>query len=134
LETNLRKFTYLSFLIIAGLVALVLFKLSEGLLVLFKVPTQLRPFGDGSELVFNHAALSGIICGLGGLACFLALALKKRAVDFSDECVAELWKVTWPTQKETTASTIVVTIMVLVAALVFFLMDTVWSNLFGWIL
>jgi preprotein translocase subunit SecE len=134
LETNLRKFTYLSFLIIAGLVTLVIFKFSEAMLVFLKVPTQLRPLGDGSDLIFNHAAVAGVICGVLGLACFFVLAFSKKAVDFSDECVAELWKVTWPTQKETTASTVVVSVIVLVAALLFFLMDQVWSNLFSWIL
>ncbi len=134
METNFRKFTYLSFLIIAGLVALVGYLLGETLLVAFKVPTQLRAFGESSTLILNHAAVAGIFSGVLGLGSFFGLSFNRKAVEYTDDCVAELTKVTWPTQKETTASTIVVCVMVLIAALIFFLMDLVWSNLFRWIL
>ena len=134
METNFRKFTYLSFLVIAGLIALVGYLFGETILVALKIPTQLRAFGDASSLVLNHAAVAGIFSGLVGFGTFLGLSFSRSAVEYTDDCMAELSKMTWPTQKETTATTIVVCVMVLVAALLFFVMDLAWSNLFRWLL
>ncbi len=134
MESNHRKFTYLTFLCLAGLAALIGFKFGETILVLLKIPTQFRALGDDSSLVFNHASMAGILSGVVGLATFFVLSFNTKAVDYTDDCISELTKMTWPTQKETTASTIVVTIMILVAALIFFVIDTVWTNFFHWLL
>jgi len=124
----------LTFLCLAGLAALIAFKFGETLLVMLKVPTQLRALGDDSSLIFNHASIAGALSGVAGLATFFILSFNKTAVGYTDDCIFEITKMTWPTQKETTASTIVVTIMILIAALIFFLIDTVWENFFHWLL
>lgn len=136
METSLRKFTYLAFFFAAGLVALISFLVGESLLNLFKVPTQTRLFSEAGANAFflTHQMIAGGAAAVIGLGTWLGLAFNTKAVEFTDECVSELWKVTWPTRQETTASTIVVSIMVLIAALIFFLMDLVWSNVFRWIL
>lgn len=134
MESNHRKFTYLTFLCLAGLAALIGFKFGETILVLLKIPTQIRAFGDQSTMVFNHASVAGILSGVVGLVTFFVLSFNATAVAYTDDCISELTKMTWPTQKETTASTIVVTIMILIAALIFFLIDTIWTNFFHWLL
>jgi len=124
----------LTFLCLAGLAALIAFKFGETLLVLLKIPTQFRAFGDDNSLVFNHASMAGMLSGVAGLATFFVLSFNTTAVGYTDDCISELTKMTWPTQKETTASTIVVTIMILIAALIFFVIDTIWTNFFQWLL
>ncbi|MBL7684614.1 MAG: preprotein translocase subunit SecE [Deltaproteobacteria bacterium] len=48
---------------------------------------------------------------------------------FGLEVISELGKVTWPTQKETVASTGVILVMVAIASGILFVFDTVWSML-----
>lgn len=53
---------------------------------------------------------------------------KTNPFEFIQQVRAEGAKVTWPTRKETTITTIMVMIMVTLAAIFFFLVDQV----FGW--
>jgi preprotein translocase subunit SecE len=52
-----------------------------------------------------------------------------RIYTLANEVASELGKVTWPTAKETRAATIVVIVMTLIAAVVLFAFDAVWSQL-----
>lgn len=52
---------------------------------------------------------------------------KTNVAQFIREVRQEVSKVTWPTRRETTVSTIMVFIMVFLAALFFFLVDQVLS-------
>ncbi len=64
-----------------------------------------------------------------------APAKKKTSVpQFVREVREETAKVTWPTFKETRITTIMVFIMVVMAAIFFFLVDTVLATLVGFIL
>ena len=47
----------------------------------------------------------------------------------ANEVASELGKVTWPTPKEVRAATIVVIVMSIIAAVILFAFDFVWSNL-----
>lgn len=65
----------------------------------------------------------------------MAQAKKKtNPFEFFRQVKAEAKKVTWPTRKETTLSTIMVFIMVVLAAIFLFLTDQVVATIINWIL
>ena len=65
----------------------------------------------------------------------MANAEKKTGLfDFIRQTKAEGKKITWPTRKETTISTIMVFIMVTIAAIFLFLTDQVVATIIRWIL
>jgi len=65
----------------------------------------------------------------------MAKAEKKTSpFEFFAQVKAETKKVTWPTRKETTISTIMVFIMVTIAAIFLFLTDQVVATIIQWIL
>ncbi len=66
----------------------------------------------GSDLV-RHGAPVVI-----GIAVFLLLQFNQRVLTWGDEVVVEIRKVVWPSQKDTTAMTIIVVIMVLISSLI----------------
>ena len=59
---------------------------------------------------------------------------KTSPVEFVRQVKAETKKVTWPTRKETTLSTIMVFIMVAIAAVFLFLTDQAVAKIIQWIL
>lgn len=65
----------------------------------------------------------------------MAKAGKKTSpFEFFRQVKAETKKVTWPTRKETTISTIMVFVMVTIAAIFLFLTDQVVATIISWIL
>lgn len=65
----------------------------------------------------------------------MAKAVKKTSpFEFFRQVKAETKKVTWPTRKETTISTIMVFIMVTIAAIFLFLTDQIVATIISWIL
>lgn len=65
----------------------------------------------------------------------MAKAEKKTSpLTFFRQVKAEAKKVTWPTRKETTISTIMVFVMVTIAAIFLFVTDQVVATLIQWIL
>ena len=54
---------------------------------------------------------------------------KNNPLEFVQQVRREVAKVTWPTRKETTVSTIMVFVFVTIAALFFFLVDQVLAKL-----
>lgn len=71
--------------------------------------------------------------GLGSLL-FLILLKSDTTNQFMHEVVAELSRVTWPTQKETVSATFIVIIMVLVTGVLLWLVDNFWTRVIQWIL
>lgn len=59
---------------------------------------------------------------------------KTGAADFVRQVKAETKKITWPSRKETTVSTIMVFIMVTIAAIFLFLTDQTVATIIRWIL
>ena len=129
MESENRKLTVLSFIIVSALAAYILY-LSLTLVADIARFGGSNVFGTG----LSWQVVGGSTAGVAGLVFFLLLNLNNKAVEFTDEVFAELKKVTWPTGKDTAASTLVVSVMVLIAALAFLLMDMVWGTFFGWIL
>lgn len=65
----------------------------------------------------------------------MAQAKKKtNPFEFFRQVKAETKKVTWPTRKETTISTIMVFIMVILAAIFLFLTDQIVATIINWLL
>lgn len=64
-----------------------------------------------------------------GLIVFLSLFLNRKIHVFADECVAELRKVVWPSQRDTTVMTIVCCVMVVLAGAGIGIFDFVASQL-----
>jgi preprotein translocase subunit SecE len=78
-------------------------------------------FADPDEALVTTGA---VVAGILG-----AIMLYRQRATYSlvHDVVEELAKVTWPTRKETSQSTVVVVVTSIVAALMLFLFDSVWS-------
>ena len=70
-----------------------------------------------------------VIALVGGVALFFGLRAYKKAVDFSNEAVLELSKVTWPDKKETVFSAAIIIVLVGIASLILTGFDFVWGTL-----
>lgn len=74
-------------------------------------------------------ALPDILALLGAAAIFFVLLKNDSVNTFLKEVVLELSKVTWPAQRETLISAVVVIVMVGLASLLFFSFDVLWGSL-----
>ncbi|MBX3021647.1 MAG: preprotein translocase subunit SecE [Bdellovibrionales bacterium] len=79
-------------------------------------------FGPVARFRNIEAAKHGLPVA-AGLILFLSLFLNKKVHIFADECVAELRKVVWPSQRDTMVMTIVCCVMVVVAGIGFGVFD-----------
>lgn len=64
-----------------------------------------------------------------GVATFVILIKNVKIVEFTNEVITELGRVVWPARKETVLSTGVVSVLVGVCSIIFFLFDMVWGML-----
>jgi preprotein translocase subunit SecE len=78
-------------------------------------------WADPNEALVTAGA---VISGIAGAAVLYSNAAAHGLVHGISE---ELSKVTWPTRKETSSSTMIVVVTSIVAALMLFLFDSVWS-------
>lgn len=78
-------------------------------------------FADPNESIATAGAV------LAGLVTAAVLYGNQRAYGLVHGVTEELSKVSWPTRKETSSSTLVVVVTSIIAALVLFLFDSVWS-------
>jgi len=70
-----------------------------------------------------------MIAAAAGIAVFLALLLNVKVNEFTNEVITELGRVVWPDRKETVLSTGVVSALVGICAMLFFVIDMVWGSL-----
>lgn len=133
MESNIRKLTYIAFVATSFVAGLIIWYVFGGVADIASLPSPIylgEAGVDGTlELKLSH--LQTGVATVFGVGTFIGLFMNTTAVEFTDDCFAELYKVTWPTRKETVASSIVVGVMVLVAALMFQIMDLVWGGIFG---
>jgi preprotein translocase subunit SecE len=78
-------------------------------------------FADPDEALVSVGA---VVAGILGT---ILLYQNRPSYTLVHDVVEELSKVTWPTRKETSQSTVVVVITSVVAALILFMFDSVWS-------
>ncbi|MFH0798689.1 MAG: preprotein translocase subunit SecE [Pseudomonadota bacterium] len=70
-----------------------------------------------------------IIAACAGIAIFVVLFKNDKVNEFTNEVITELGRVVWPNRKETAMSTGVVSILVGLCAVIFFLFDMAWGTL-----
>lgn len=90
------------------------------------IPVMARfEVGDPMIGFMSASALAAVVLGVGT---YIALMRNTRVVQFSDEVVEELNKVTWPEKDETVSSTVVVVGVTLFIAAALGLYDYVWAE------
>lgn len=70
-----------------------------------------------------------VLAFLLALVVFVVLKRNAKISEFGLEVISELSKVTWPTRKETMVSTGVIMVMVAIASVLMFGIDTLWGTL-----
>ena len=70
-----------------------------------------------------------LIAAAMGVATFVILLRNARVVAFTNEVLTELGKVVWPARKETALSTVVVSVLVAICAIILFFFDVIWGAL-----
>ena len=68
-----------------------------------------------------------LIAAAAGLATFVVLIKSAKVNEFTNEVITELSRVVWPDRKETVLSTGVVSVLVAICAVIFFLFDMLWG-------
>lgn len=121
-KTN-RKVLTLAF-VLAGILAFIVTR------VLFDTLGGMIAFVERYRSIeaVNHA-----IPIIAGIATFLALQLNPKVVAWADEVATEIRKIVWPSQRDTTVTTIAVCVMVVVAGIGLSLVDYMSSILIKWI-
>ena len=121
---NNQKWVNLSYVAAAFLVAYIVFVLATKFSVFLDFDGRIRSL---DKILLGSSAVLG-------LAIFAGLYKSSRVNTFMNEVVAELSKVTWPTQNETVKATIAVLIAVLIAGVVLWIVDSIWVYLLGFVL
>ncbi|MDB5037859.1 MAG: Protein translocase subunit SecE [Bacteriovoracaceae bacterium] len=128
MDSENRKFTLLSFFVFSCLCAYIFY------LILTQIADWMKWGGSHALLGQSWTVVGGGIAALSGLILLITLSTNRKAVSFVDDVFSELRKTTWPSFRTTAASTLVVTVMVGVAALILFMMDYLWGVFFRFIL
>lgn len=90
--------------------------------ILFR--TLAGAFGVVQRMYSIDALTHGLPLAAGALV-FLYLQFSPKASAWAEDVILEVSKVVWPSKKDTTAMTIVVIIMVLIASAILFVFDNV---------
>lgn len=85
-------------------------------------------FGQADTRVLGLVNLSTTLSLGAAVLTFFALIRNEQAVEFTDECVEELSKVTWPTRDETVRASTTVVVTTLFTAAVLGGYDYIWKN------
>lgn len=123
MEKSYNKIITISFVVAAvlcGYVASVLVKV-------------LSAWGTFARISHNQWVAHGIPVGFG-LACFLYMVLTPKVKIWAGEVALEISKIVWPSIKDTRALTIVASIIILIAAIIFWIFDLISSQLIEFIL
>lgn len=126
METNNRKFTILTFFILAAIFGFVFFRALTQVLEWAKYTNVVTSwFGN-----YPWKVVGGVISGGVAFVAFIIASVNSKATSFFDEVYAEARKITWPNGQDTYRATLVVSIMVLVSMLMFFVLDNIWRWVF----
>ena len=87
----------------------------------------LAKFEVGDPIV-GFMSASALVAIILGVVTYIALMRNTRVVQFADEVIDELNKVTWPEKDETVSSTVVVVGVTLFIAAALGLYDYVWAE------
>jgi preprotein translocase subunit SecE len=123
MEKSYNKIITVSFIVAAilfGYVASVLIKV-------------LSAWGTFARISSNDLVSHGVPVVFGAI-CFFYMISNTKVRTWAGEVALEISKIVWPTVKDTKALTIVVCLIVLLAALIFWMFDIVSSQLIEFIL
>ena len=124
MESQYQKWVNLSYLAFAILVGYIIFSVAGKVVGAYDLETRVRNI----EFILKGVSV------LVGAILFVALYRNDQANQFMNEVVAELARVTWPTQKDTASATMIVIIMVVVSGMILGLLDYFWIQLLKWVL
>ncbi len=111
---NRQKWINLTYVAAAMLVAYILFAGATKLSIILDFEGRIRSL---DKIILASSALAGVLI-------FLGMNRSESANTFMGEVVSEVGKVTWPTQEETTKSTIAVLVAVVIAGFALWLIDS----------
>lgn len=121
MENNQQKWVNLSFVAASLLLAYVLFVLATKFSVVLDFEGRVRSL---DKIIMAVSAV-------GGFALFFGLYKSNVAQTFMNETVAEVSKVTWPTNDETLKATVAVLIAVTIAGVLLWMVDNFFLYLIG---
>jgi preprotein translocase subunit SecE len=124
MENQQQKWVTLSFVAVCALMAFLVFSFGQKISAFYDFEARVRNL----ELILQGVAL------LVGVGLFTYLYRSEPVNQFMAEVVTELSRVSWPTQKETRAATMLVVIMVVIAGLFLGLLDYLWTVLLKWVI
>jgi len=124
MENQQQKWVTLSYLAVAALLAFVTLSLGQKFMGAYDLEAKVR----NADLILRGLSM------LAGVGLFIGLCRSEKATQFMTEVVVELSRVSWPTQKETSAATILVIIMVVVSGLFLGFLDYLWAVILKWII
>ena len=119
MDNNQQKWVNLSFVAAALLLAYVSFVLATKFSVVLDFEGRVRSL---DKILMAGSAVLGLVL-------FLGLYKSSVATNFMNEVVAEISKVTWPTQNETFKATIAVLVAVTIAGIILWTVDNIWVYL-----
>jgi len=124
MENQQQKWVTLSFVAASALLAFLVFSFGQKFAGVYDLEARFRHV----EVALQGGAI------LLGVVLFAFLYRSDAVNQFMAEVVVELSRVTWPTQRETRAATILVVIMVLLSGVFLGLLDYFWTVLLKWII
>lgn len=112
--------------------------LTTGILVWISVGVLLRTLsavlpGRYSSYLTTDLMKHGLPFALG-LGAFAVMQATPKIRHWADEVVAEIYRIVWPSRKETVARTIGACVLIIIAGVVLGLMDVVSGTLIDWLL
>ena len=121
-----QKWVNLSYLALAMVVGYVFFAVATKLIGTYDLE---------SRLGIHHIELfaQGVSVVVAGIVMF-SLWKNDQANQFMNEVMVELSRVTWPTQRETYVSTMIVIIMVIISGAILGALDSLWTYLLKMVL
>jgi len=122
MESQYQKWVNLSYLVLAILFGYIIFSVAGKIVGAYDLEARVRNI----ELILRGVSV------LAGVLVFLLLYRNDQANQFMNEVVAELGRVTWPSQKDTTSATMIVIVMVVVSGMILGLLDYFFVQLLRW--
>jgi preprotein translocase subunit SecE len=119
MESQYKKWVNLSYLAVSVLLGYLVFALAINVVATYDLEARVR----NVELIVRGVSV------LAGAILFIILYRNEEANQFMNEVMSELSRVTWPMPKDTTASTFIVIVMVLISGMILGLLDFLWVRL-----
>ena len=124
MDDNRQKWVNLAYVISAALLGYVVFEVFTTIAATYDLEARFQNI----DLIIRAVSIGS------AAILFIGLYRSDRTNQFMHEVVAELSRVTWPTQRDTINSTIVVLIMVMISGLFLGGMDALWTWMLRFIL